>query len=558
MKKLESIPISVAEPRAEHVWVIGLDGATFRILDVFTERGWMPNLANLARKGVAANLRSTLPPITAPAWTSFMTGCAPGQHGVYAFRGPMRGSWERPICNATAIRKPRLWEYLELFGYSAGLINVPMTYPVEPLHGYMVAGMLTPDGDTAVAYPQDVQQQLRSQGYVVDLHIGRREREPHSAEQVVELANDLIDTVQKRSQAALQLLEQRPTTFFAIVFVAPDRIQHYAWSCIEQLIEQPEAAERDPICQRVFAVYQEVDRALGAILARRDEKTTVLIMSDHGFCRLHTRVRLNEWMAKKGWVAFKEGARSARKRAKRLRGWLKRLLPRRFLLWGRRKLTVTHTLDWQRSLAYTGDASENAVRINVKGREPAGTVEAGEIYQRTRAEIIAALTELRDPKTNLHALTNVCEREAIYRGPFLELAPDIVLEPAEGYEFTPEVAYDNSIFVDISDEGRGSHARTGILIAEGPGIKQTSTRGEAAIEDIAPTAMYLLGLPVPSEMDGCVLDDILIPDWPAIRPPQRKPLTDQGLARDQSDHKTYTADEQELLQRRLHDLGYLE
>ena len=550
--------VSIMEPRAEHVWVIGLDGGTFRLLDVFAARGWMPNLAQLMHEGTTVSLLSTLPPITAPAWASFLTGCNPGRHGVYAFRGPMWGRWERPVCNASAIRAPRIWEFLNLFNLSAGLINVPMTYPVEPLQGYVISGMLSPDGNLAVAYPEDIQRMLRTRKYVVDLHIGRRERELRTEEQIINLADDLVTTVQGRTRVALQLLAERPTDFFVLVFVATDRIQHFAWRYIERLIQEPEAARKDRTCQRVLAVYQAVDQALGDLLARRDNKTTILVMSDHGFCGLHTQVRLNEWLAQGGWLEFREGARAARRHAKRTRGWLKRLLPRRLLLWGRRTLAVTRTLEWTRTLAYSGDASENAVHINMVGREPEGIVVAGRHYREVRSEIITGLAELRDPRNGLPVIKHVHEREAIYQGPFLHLAPDILFEPIEGYECTPEVAYEGDIFVDVSSEGQGGHARDGILIAAGAGMRQMHDRREAAIIDVAPTVLYLLGLPVPSEMDGRVLEEILDPDWLAARLPRREPLADRISVRGTSDEKAYTPDERRLLEEHLSDLGYLD
>jgi predicted AlkP superfamily phosphohydrolase/phosphomutase len=551
-------PPPILKPHAERVWVIGLDGATFRVLDVFAARGWMPNLAQLMREGTSASLRSTLPPISAPAWTSFLTGCNPGKHGVYAFRGPMRGGWERPVSNGSAIRVPRIWQFLGLFGLSSGLINVPMTYPVEPLHGYMVSGMLTPDGNVAVAYPEDVQQLLRAQKYVVDLHIGRRERDLRTEEQVIDLVNDLVATVQGRTRAALQLLEQRPTTFFTLVFVATDRIQHYAWRQVEQLVQEPEAAQQDRVCQRVLGLYRAVDQALGELLALRDERTAVIVMSDHGFCGLHTRVHLNEWLAQRGQLEFREGARAARQHAKRTRYWLKQLLPRRLLLWGRQTLTVRHTLKWPHTLAYSGDASENAVRINVLGREPEGVVVAGEPYREVRSEIIAALNGLHDPRCGRLVIERAHEREAIYQGPFLDLAPDIVLEPAEGYEFIPEVAYEGDVFVDVQSEGKGIHAQPGVLIAAGAGVRQARDRGEGEIVDVAPTVLYLLGLPVPSEMDGRVLAQALSPDWLAARPPRREPLAGLVPVRDTPADEAYTSEEQRLLEERLSDLGYLE
>ncbi len=545
-------------PCAERSWVIGLDGATFRLLDVFFERGWMPNLAHLAREGATAVLRSTLPPITAPAWTSFLTGCNPGRHGIYAFRAPLRGDGQRSVCNASAIRAPQIWQYLETFGLSSGLINIPINYPVQPLNGYMVAGMLAPDGDMAVAYPAEVQEMLRAQGYIVDLHVGRRERQVHTPEQVIRLADDIIDMVQKRLRAALQLLEQRPTPFFTIVFVAPDRIQHYAWGYLERLLREPESAQCDPTCRRVLAVYQVLDQVIGEILARRDGRTTVMVMSDHGFCALLTRLHLNDWLSQHGWLEFRSGARSARRQAKRASDWLRRLLPRRFLLWGRRKLAIDQTLNWNGTVAYSGDASESAIHINVQGREPHGTVAPGEPYEQLRATIAAALEALHDPRCGLPVMKRVEQREAAYHGPYLDLAPDIVFETAAGYEATPEVAPEGNLFTDVSAEGRGAHERDGILIAAGPGIRQTLVRSQADIADIAPTVLYLLGLPVPTEMDGCVLEELITPEWLAARPPQRQPLAARFAEPALPGNAPYSDNEQRLLEQRLSDLGYLE
>jgi predicted AlkP superfamily phosphohydrolase/phosphomutase len=558
MRNQMLLPGPISEPRLDHVWVIGLDGGEFRVLDIFAERGWMPNLAQLMREGTTAYLASTLPPITAPAWASFLTGCNPGRHSVYAFRGPMRGDWERPVSNGAAIRVPRIWQFLDLFRFSSGLINVPMTYPVEALRGYVVAGMLTPNGNSAVAYPEGVQRMLRAQRYVVDLHVGRRERELRTEDQIISLADDLVAVVQGRVRAALQILEQCPTAFFAVVFVAPDRLQHFAWHYIERLIRQPETASADRVCQHVVAVYQEVDRAIGTLLKKRSKRTATIVMSDHGFCGLHTRVHLNEWLAQNGWLEFKQGAMSVRQRAKRGRVFLKRLLPRRLLLWGRRALAVTNTLAWERTLAYAGDASEGAVRVNVKGREPKGTVAAGESYHEVRSQIVDALIKLRDPRSGTPVMKGVYEREQIYHGPFLDLAPDIVLEPTEGYEITPEVAYEGSVFVDISDDGQGMHARDGVLIAAGTGLRTTHDRGRAEIADVAPTILHLLGLPVPSEMDGRVLEAMLTPDLLAARPLRRESMADRIHVREAVDRETYTAEEEMFVEERLADLGYLE
>ncbi|NLF00807.1 MAG: hypothetical protein GX601_07500 [Anaerolineales bacterium] len=545
------------EPRCSRVWVIGLDGGTFTVLDVFAQRGWMPHLAGLMQEGCTLSLASTIPHITAPAWSSFLTGCNPGRHGVYGFRAPLRGGWERAILNGAAIRAPRVWQYLNVLGLSTGLVNVPMTYPVQPLNGYLVGGMMSPEWNRAVAYPEEVQTMLRAQQYIVDLHVGRRERQMDTREQIAALADDLIVSEQRRVQAALQLVKERPTDFLSVVFVALDRIQHVGWHQIARLIEDPESARSDDVCRRVLAVYQEVDTALGALLAARPEGTAVLVVSDHGFSRLHTRVHLNEWLAQQGWIKFDRAARSARQVARQKRAWLKRLVPRQLLLWGRRVLAESHTVQWADTLAYTGDASENAVFLNVAGREPQGVVTEAE-YAGMRARLADALVDLRDPRTGARVMKRVYPRENAYAGPCIPLAPDIVFEPEEGYEITPDVGPDGVIFADAHSEGKGSHARAGILIAAGHGVPHTLDRGRADMADIAPTAMYLLGCPVPSEMDGHPVTAIIEPEWLTARPPSSEPLADLVQPTQPLDNPSYSTDEQKMVEERLSDLGYFE
>ena len=131
------------KPRA---LLIGLDGLTWDLLLPMARLGWMPNLSQVLTQGAYGVLRSTVPPLTAPAWTSFLTGLGPGGHGVFSFQRRLDTGLERVFVNSTAVRAPRAWHWLAKHGLTMGCINMPMTWPPQPMPagGYLVSGMLTP------------------------------------------------------------------------------------------------------------------------------------------------------------------------------------------------------------------------------------------------------------------------------------------------------------------------------------------------------------------------------------------------------------------------------
>ena len=112
--------------------------------------------------------------------------------------------------------------------------------------------------------------------------------------------------------------------------------------------------------------------------------------------------------------------------------------------------------------------------------------------------------------------------------------------------------------MDTQAAGQGIHAQTGILIAAGAGMQRMHNRGQAEIMDLAPTVLYLLGLPVPCEMDGRILDEMLDPDWLSTRPPQRLPLSHRLEIQSRIQEQAASAEQRRRLEERLGDLGYLE
>src|ERR1700741_28486 len=124
--------------------IIGLDAATWDLMGPWIEEGRLPNMARLVGTGVKGGLESATPPLTPPAWTSFMTGKNPGKHGIFYFLEPQPGSYAMRYANAGSRRSQTVFGLLSEAGLTVSSVNIPFTYPPEQLSGCQISGMDTP------------------------------------------------------------------------------------------------------------------------------------------------------------------------------------------------------------------------------------------------------------------------------------------------------------------------------------------------------------------------------------------------------------------------------
>src|SRR5256712_12184914 len=122
------------------VVIIGLDAATWTLIRPWMAEGGMPNLAKLMKEGVSGTLRSILPPITPPAWTSFLTGKNPGNHRLFHFLEAQPGGYSLRYLNATSPRAKTIWKMLSDSGFTVGPMNIPFPYPPEHLPAFQISG----------------------------------------------------------------------------------------------------------------------------------------------------------------------------------------------------------------------------------------------------------------------------------------------------------------------------------------------------------------------------------------------------------------------------------
>ena len=505
-----------AERAGPRVLVIGWDGATFELLDPLLSAGALPNVQRLVERGRTATLQSTIVPISSAAWVGAVTGCTPGEHGVYDFFEPVPDSYEVRLVSARSNHLPPLWRILGWHGMRSVVFGVPLTWPPEELDGTLVAGMLSPF-DATYTWPPELADDLRARGFQPDLGIWREDVEltPQRMQRQLDIKRDAV-------------LEQLAGDwdFGMVVFKSLDVLSHRMY---------------DPNPRGAVAQWMgELDRVLGELLEAVGPDVDVLLVSDHGFRAYRRNFFTHAWLLEAGFAVERSDASSAR-------GPGGALAEARATEHSQR----IGALDLERSVAFAGSAEGNfgGIRLNLRGREPAGSVDPAEADE-VLARIEAALRALVIPGTQTPLVVDVVRGPDLYPGPHAGMLPDLLIEthPSVAVRPTPNptaFAELNGIFPD--------HAREGILVCAGPSFAGSSQREQADIADLAPTVLYLLGLPTYREMSGRALAEFTSLD----RPLRSIGGVEHAAGRTGIFHGSASGDDEGVMQS-LEQLGYVE
>lgn len=486
------------------VVVIGLDGATFDLIEPWIDEGRLPNIGNLMKEGVSGNLKSVIPPISAPAWVSFMTGKNPGKHGIFRFvrysDNSYQGEKELSVISALSFKDKTLWELLSLYGKRVGIINVPVTYPPKKVNGFLISCLLTPPSAKVFTYPKELRQELPD--YRIDLDFVTnflfKDRTATRKVKKSEMVQDQYDITEKRASAVSKLMDKWKTDFFIVVFKGTDNLQHYFWDEKDILLEY----------------YQKLDKIIGEILERSGKEANVFIISDHGFGPEATKTFfINTWLEQHGLLKMKGGSKNRLFRrlfftVVKINQFLKfrSILPRKSV--NQVVKASKSQIDWHNTKIYGDDKNIGGININLKGRQPAGVVEKEE-YEQLREEIINKLKALKDPETGENIIKEAYKKEELYSGRFMDKISDIVLLGNHEYIISPGIS--DELLKPFKSIRTGNHSNgylNGILIANGPDIKEGKHVEGPELIDIAPTILHMLGVPIPRDMDGRVLKDI--------------------------------------------------
>lgn len=550
----DSTPLDGQRPLkviARRVLIIGLDGATFDVLDPLMEAGRMPALKRFIENGVAGVLQSTKPPITPAAWTTFMTGKGPGRHGIIDFERYDVHNHRLTFNSTFEIREKTLWEHLSEKGLRVGSINVPMTYPPRPVNGFVVSGFETPSIDADFTYPRDLKSDILSRFPDYNYRTNWRRKALGGIDILRENLDYICGSFRQGQELTEFCGEKYGWDVLMVVFKLVDNLQHKAWKYLDPRYRDryPREAEMAADC------FARLDEALDRLFAYADShNATVMIMSDHGHGSLDGKAQPNLLLRDWGYLRLRSPWQQAAQRAAH---WAHRLTKGQMTRFeqGARGVERDLAVDWSRTRACVMHAGMYGfLYINLKGRGPIGIVEPSD-YEPLRNELMARLSSAtapgRDGKS-IKVFPEVYKAEELYNCSREENPgmPDLLLAPQPGLAVVRKIRGSRPVRWCAEDRIEGTHRLEGVLAMGGPGVRR-GARVDGAIVDITPTLLAALGMRVPGDMEGRVLREAFTTEPVVERePPMKRVATDHG--------DVYSAEELATLEKRLSELGYLQ
>jgi len=565
---------------ARRLLVIGWDGATLDLAGPWIKAGLLPTLARLQEQGAAGRLKSVLPVLSPAAWTSFATGVNPGRHGIFDFAQRAPDSYSLRLVTSRDIKAPTLWRILSDAGKRVIVVNVPLTYPAETVNGTMITGLGTPERQV-FTYPPQLSQTLRSGGYRVNKTVFYRP----GAEAA--FLSDTYDFTQRVSDAALDLLSHEQWDFGMVVFRDTDEMSHFFWKHMDASHPAHNPSTDAPFKNALLEYYQYLDRQTGRLIESVGADTDIVIMSDHGMGPLYKDVYLNEWLRQRGDLAARvdldrapggllgqvglTGANVSallqRSGLARFERWLRASLGSKIrLLPANNRAVFPDAIDWPRTRAYSY-GYHGQIFLNVKGREPVGTVDTGQDYDKLRSQIRESLQKLVDPEDLKPVVTDIIPQEQAFHGPYAHMGADLVIVMRDlayitrhGFEFSGQTGL---VFSRPVSYESGGHRQFGMVFLYGKSFHSGVSLNACSILDLAPTILHILGVAPPERMDGDILYDHLSDTLKSDRAPststspsddREQPYQADSKADDQV---ALSDDDEKELSDRLRNLGYL-
>lgn len=486
------------------VLVIGLDGATWNIIEPLVKEGKLPSIGKLMKNGCFGNLQSCIPHVTFPAWKCYSTGKNPGKLGVYWFFG-IDVAKEKVIWhNSTSFKSKELWDILGENDMTCGVLDMPTTYPPKAIKGFMVSH--DPPRPSGFVYPQWLEKELKD-----------RFNYKTAPDYYFQLDKDAAipstkEVIQQRFAVALYLLKKFDPPFFHLTIYDIDPVQHfYNLEIVEDfwvLIDNGIKSLLDEFC---------------------DENTYVILMSDHGHTDKKCTFQMGRWLEERGLMAYK-------KRRLILQSLLQRLGLNRnnvFSMIGKTRIIprirfyipigirvgfgalfpvsqhmpdqnpLEGSIDYSRSKVIPHSA--DLIYINRT------LFHSYKEYEEFRENLIREIKEIEEPRTGTKLAQAVYKREEIYSGRYVDRAPDVVILPNEGYTLA-NAAGTRETWTYPDRGWYRTHRLQGIFLALGPDIREGVEIEGAKIYDLAPTILHIFGIPIPKDIDGRVLKEIFKED----------------------------------------------
>jgi predicted AlkP superfamily phosphohydrolase/phosphomutase len=502
----------------QKVVIIGIDGATPELIEQWIKERKLLNFNKIQKNGSWGKLESTIPPFSAPAWTSIVTGCNPGKHGIYGFE--TTDSANTHLVTSNYRKAPAFWNYLTDIGLKNIIVNVPGTYPPEKINGIMITGLLTPSKDSNFTYPKSIKDKLTKEVFgeyeLEQMWIEDFPRSYLAKHNPEKLLKQIIKQIESRAKVTKNLMKKYNWDITMVVFRGTDTLQHFLMNRKDLLIK----------------CYQKIDQLIGEIIEFNPD-ATFFIISDHGFEKIKgilypDNVLYNAGLLKPIKDQYNSSLSIMWYFISKIWNKMLNLLPGKTIKNSSFIRTILFSessknklIDFSKTKAFS-TADGRGIQIAKKGKYPQGIVNLKD-YEKICKDISLLFLELKDPDTDERIIDKIYRWNEAYGKEAIN-PPDLIFNLKSGYTSLEWIRTPDNIneilefkrkaipYIFKNDPiGRsGDHASCGIIFAYGKNIKKDYNINKASVEDILPTVLTTIGLSIPTNIDGKPINEIFI------------------------------------------------
>jgi len=450
--------------------VFGIDGASPAL--VFGRwRNYLPNMNNIASKGISGETESTIPPISITAWSALFSGKDPSELGVFGYNKKTKQG-EMKLVTSRDVRVPRIWDIASNNNKKSVVLYVPLTFPASKLKGAMVTDFLTPGVDSQCAYPSSLKKEIKkmpSPDIFFDVAIGLAGHKGMNPDELIEKTYRMTDM---QLELAEKLLLKKWDLFIAVM-LGSDRLQHMLWHHFDETHRRYVKNSKYKNAVRDYYIY--LDKRLGKMISMLPQETSIVLVSDHGMVRQNGKININNWLMGKDYLVLKKEYRDEINSGKKMR-------------------FNTKMVDFEKTTAYGSGAYHARIFINKKN--------VGRKYGLIRKKIRDELLNIKDDKGK-KLETKIFFSEDIYRNPKHPECPDITvyfddLRWASNPDFGASGLYSWESAAGADSAG---HSRNGIFAVAGHGIPSRKSKESIDSRRIAPTILKMMGLKIPQSIE---------------------------------------------------------
>ncbi len=430
--------------------VIGIDGVPKTLLLHMIESGVMPALKALTASGTILEQKSVLPTVSSAAWTSFMTGLLPPRHRIMGFLNKDEGAYRVTFPRTSDIRGKLIQEVVSERGGKVFSMGVPVTSPPMQINGVVISCFLSPGLDKAVWPPQELQV-LKELHYVID-------PDPTVAHKdKAQFMHLVLESLARRIDTVRHYFRRENWALFLAHVMETDRLHHFFWDDFED----PSARFHTDF----YEFYRMLDSFFDWLGNELQGADGLVILSDHGFCKLDYEVNLGKWLVDQGWTRLEHT----------------------------RPGPPLSNIRWHDTRVYS--LIPGRIYLNLAGREELGAVSPS-AKEAVFTSLREALQAWRSPDGKQVVKAVLIEREipGYERGIGV---PDMLLVPNDGMDLKDGMLRPQ-VFERRVLNGMHTYDNATLFL----GAAGDHEIHDAWIGDLTPTLLELLDLPIPLGLDG--------------------------------------------------------